>query len=175
MLKDGVCDELTNIKRCLFDGGDCCKSDKNEALCKVCTCKMDIDHDFLNESYFSLDVNVFQNMTEYSYLVTAIGKSVDAVENLETCTQLCLDKTLENKVNSWVYNFDTRKCDCTWVDIDATYCIKEVAMLPIFDYSQDLWYSPSVAMVQAKKSLPCGKTNSLVFYLLLMQIDFTYV
>ena len=39
MIRDGVCDEITNTERCLYDGGDCCKEDKSTELCNVCTCK----------------------------------------------------------------------------------------------------------------------------------------
>ncbi len=33
MIGDGVCDEVTNNERCLFDGGDCCKEDKSMTTC----------------------------------------------------------------------------------------------------------------------------------------------
>ncbi len=37
MLRDGVCDELTNTALCHWDGGDCCldKSIKDTTLCQV--------------------------------------------------------------------------------------------------------------------------------------------
>ena len=38
LIGDGVCDDITNTKRCLFDGGDCCLSRKNTKLCIDCTC-----------------------------------------------------------------------------------------------------------------------------------------
>ncbi len=40
MIRDGVCDEATNVERCLFDGGDCCLGNKSVWNCNFCTCKL---------------------------------------------------------------------------------------------------------------------------------------
>ncbi len=40
MIRDGVCDEATNLEACNFDGGDCCLDNKDITLCKQCSCKL---------------------------------------------------------------------------------------------------------------------------------------
>ena len=36
---DGLCDDLTNIVQCSYDGGDCCLDDKKTFYCKDCKCQ----------------------------------------------------------------------------------------------------------------------------------------
>ncbi len=43
LLGDRVCDEVTNNERCLYDGGDCCLSNKNTKYCQDCTCRKNSD------------------------------------------------------------------------------------------------------------------------------------
>ncbi len=163
MIQDGVCDEIANIARCLFDGGDCCRPDKSTQLCNICVCKADVDLEALNNSYLTHDVQVFKNSSDYDDLITDIVKTVENVETLNTCSHLCLDNDIENRVNSWSYNLVSKLCDCTWIDIDASYCSgnrSDIQMVSIFDYNslKDAWYNPTVAMVNTNKSLPCSKT-----------------
>ncbi len=40
MMRDGVCDEATNIEACLFDGGDCCTENVAVWNCKRCDCML---------------------------------------------------------------------------------------------------------------------------------------
>ena len=35
---DGMCDDVTNIIECDYDGGDCCMSDINTQYCEECLC-----------------------------------------------------------------------------------------------------------------------------------------
>ena len=35
---DGVCDDLTNIAECNYDGGDCCLFPRNTTYCSICQC-----------------------------------------------------------------------------------------------------------------------------------------
>ena len=65
MIKDGICDELTNTKRCIYDGGDCCKADKLTHMCKMCLCKMEVDEHQLTEFYSSQHVKAFKNADDY--------------------------------------------------------------------------------------------------------------
>ncbi len=47
MIGDGICDDVTNIRSCLFDDGDCCQPQgmNNEAsalkFCQQCSCKLE--------------------------------------------------------------------------------------------------------------------------------------
>ncbi len=157
MINDGVCDEVTNMERCLFDGGDCCQPDKNSNLCNICKCIIDFDVESLNQSYSEFQVEVFEIFAEYSDRVTFIAKSVTNVETLDTCSWICMDSS-EDNVNSWRFVPDNGYCECTWADIDAALCIKNVSTLSIFDYKQDMWYNQEVAMVQLWRRISCGKT-----------------
>ncbi len=44
LIRDGQCDEVTNNKLCLFDGGDCCHQQEQEdngiSFCKDCSCRV---------------------------------------------------------------------------------------------------------------------------------------
>ncbi len=42
MLRDGVCDDVTNVAQCLFDSGDCCLDTRfmDASLCLECMCKV---------------------------------------------------------------------------------------------------------------------------------------
>ena len=35
---DGICDDITNIIECDYDGGDCCMSDIDTQYCTKCSC-----------------------------------------------------------------------------------------------------------------------------------------
>ncbi len=159
MIGDGICDDVSNIDRCLFDGGDCCESKKDTLFCSSCTCKIDFDPTTLNDLYKTWSVKVFENISQHDRLFTAIPKSVEDVETKETCSYLCLDGSLEDQVNSWTYDFDTRQCDCTWVDIDATLCTESIALLPLFGHQADKWYRLKEAMLKLHIPLPCGNKN----------------
>ncbi len=37
-LQDGYCDDITNTKECLYDGGDCCCQDADFSYCSECNC-----------------------------------------------------------------------------------------------------------------------------------------
>ncbi len=39
LIGDGVCDEVTNNEKCLFDSGDCCRQDaESKKYCTSCLC-----------------------------------------------------------------------------------------------------------------------------------------
>ncbi len=157
MLKDGVCDEVTNIERCLYDGGDCCSDKKDTNLCSTCSCKIDFDQNALHELYKDLKVQAFENIADFDELFTDIQKSVDDVETMDTCSYICMDESLLDLVNSWSYNFDTEQCQCTWVDIDASLCSKNVITEAISDYEPEVWYSFKVGMLRLHDTIPCGR------------------
>ncbi len=51
MLRDGVCDELTNNETCHYDGGDCCldRDQKDTTLCRV---TLDLDMNWFDYLFF---------------------------------------------------------------------------------------------------------------------------
>ncbi len=104
-----------------------------------------------------MDVKVFGDITVYNELFTDISKSVDNVDKMHTCSHICLEKDLVNQVNSWTYDFNTRHCDCTWVDIDATLCIRNITLEPILEYKPQVWYNSKMAMLRLHDTIPCGK------------------
>ncbi len=174
MIKDGVCDELTNIEKCLFDGGDCCDADKSEEFCNHCKCMIDIDFEELKSSYVQYNVKAFKNLTAYNNLLTDIPKYITQVVSLHTCSVICMSDDLANSVNSWSFDFTSKLCNCTWVDIDATLCMENLDFQPMTDFAVDLWYEPKVALVQTAKSLPCGKASPFYFFTKLQQQSFFY-
>ena len=38
MIKNGFCDDITNIPSCQFDGGDCCGANVDKYYCQECFC-----------------------------------------------------------------------------------------------------------------------------------------
>ena len=67
MIGDGICDEITNVERCLFDGGDCCREKKSTPLCKICTCRLNVNKYQLKEqleqgNFSILDLGDFENL-----------------------------------------------------------------------------------------------------------------
>ncbi len=45
LLNDGVCDDVTNVKECLFDLGDCCLENKDRKFCLDCTCRVNCNNE----------------------------------------------------------------------------------------------------------------------------------
>ncbi len=117
MIKDSVCDEVTNIEACLFDGGDCCLEKKNEDLCHNCMCKMSLDLSYIKSRFVEQDVRRFRDDGQFRKLIQLRAKMVKDVENVNTCSMLCLDDgDLEGKINSWLFNLTSRACKCTWIN-----------------------------------------------------------
>ncbi len=117
MLRDGVCDEVTNIKACLFDGGDCCLEQKNEELCHNCMCKMNVDLSFIESKIKEENVKMFANHGHFRELIQLRAKLVKDVENIDTCSMLCLhNNNLDGKINSWLFNLTSQVCKCTWIN-----------------------------------------------------------
>ena len=38
---NGFCNDITNIRSCDFDGGDCCGENISTEFCEICTCHSD--------------------------------------------------------------------------------------------------------------------------------------
>ncbi len=115
LLRDGVCDEVTNVERCLYDGGDCCKPEKNTQLCQDCTCKMTIDGEELLDKYEELDVKMWPVK---NYDMNSAMNATFVVEDVvlsEVCSLLCLDEELSEAVNAWTFDKTSSLCSCGMV------------------------------------------------------------
>ena len=42
---DSICDDITNIFECDYDGGDCCSQDSLDLYCEACLCYQVYQHD----------------------------------------------------------------------------------------------------------------------------------
>ena len=153
MLRDGVCDEATNIEECLFDGGDCCLAKRNEELCRNCTCKMTVDFFLLKSRFKEEYVQMFVDKGQFRQFIQKRAKIVTDVENIDTCSMLCLDdENLAAKINSWFFNFTSRACKCTWINtiIFLTHDIEP----PVNDNKTHV--SDSMAFIQMSKQFTTG-------------------
>ncbi len=116
MIDDGVCDEATNVERCLFDGNDCCLVNKSTPLCKVCTCKKKVDMDSLIKKTGELKVKASKTkkndqLSNEIYFST----SVKDVESQQVCTIVCMEMT-EVKASYWTFNGTSKVCTCSELD-----------------------------------------------------------
>ncbi len=113
MINDGVCDEATNIERCLFDGNDCCQANKSREFCKVCSCKKRVDLDAIIFKAKQLQVQTLT--TKHAIpLSQKFSASFEDVASHVVCTVLCLEKSEENELdfNLWTFNGTDNLCTC---------------------------------------------------------------
>ena len=156
-MRDGVCDELTNTERCLYDGGDCClgMAKKDSSMCKICTCRVSVDLDSLNRAFTESKVMKFFDPGDFQQAILRTEKTVDEVLSEEECAMMCLDSSLEQVVNAWRYNVEASICTCSW--LKSTECLDLVLARPfnednLYDYDQELVSS----YVETTKMLDCS-------------------
>ena len=41
LIGNGFCNDITNVRSCDFDGGDCCGENISTEFCEICTCHLD--------------------------------------------------------------------------------------------------------------------------------------
>ncbi len=156
MLRDGVCDEVTNIQRCLYDGGDCCiaKPNKDRTMCKDCSCILDFDREWYSERSKQTGVVTYiKDPDIFDKIVWRIVKEVEDVVMDEVCIMLCLDNELDSEVNGWKYSYRSLTCTCAWLEP-----IKDCDYLSYLSGVNGSSASvASVASVQRNKILRCGK------------------
>ncbi len=154
MMRDGVCDDTSNIAKCLYDGGDCCQENKDRALCRDCTCVLKVDQEEFKDDFKTLRI---QPVEDQEYLKTAVGNSwtieVDDVVSGEVCAVLCLEHEKKNELNAWSYQMNEKKCKCGW--IESTSCPEKFVtnnwtLERISEYS---------AFIQLEKTVSCGESN----------------
>ena len=148
LIKDGVCDDVTNVARCLFDGGDCCKKNKDTHLCLDCTCILSVDETL--EKLKQNQVKVFTDDRRFNKFVSQ--KTVDKVQSEEVCAEVCLDEDLAN-VDSWSYNAKDKICTCTTFED----CYQNCQVKRIHDHRQENSTSLLTFYLKLAKSIHCGK------------------
>ncbi len=158
MINDGVCDEVTNIERCLYDGGDCCLEKKANHLCNVCTCKMDIDEEELHSDLEHHRVELFEDSDDFSAVTVSIIKTIQDVIDLNVCSMICLDKEHTSLSNAWIFIKDIDQCQCTLVETTICYDTdgSGIRVKPFLGQLRSL-DKDTLAFIQLDKTLPCGK------------------
>ncbi len=149
-----MCDEITNVEACQFDGGDCCLAKKSTPLCQICTCKMKIDQQSLETDLASRDVKKFVTISKYnSVLIEEDVVSILDVESVDVCSTLCLkESNIKKKVNGWKFHFETQKCSCSF--LKTTLCmVIEGGDLKSYDKIGNEFIS---GFVMLSKTLDCG-------------------
>ncbi len=117
MINDGVCDEITNVERCLFDGTDCCRRDSSKQMCNVCICKMLVDMDeFYNDKIPKFNARALHDPSDFETQDMTNWLEMPKSESFETCSMMCMDVELEALVNSWTYESMSKTCNCAWIE-----------------------------------------------------------
>ncbi len=165
MLRDSVCDDTTNTKACLYDGGDCCLEMKNTHLCRQCQCILDVDPHKLEDYIIHLDIReiALTEAKEQQVLLT-----VDNVVSGQVCATLCLEHDNRDYFNSWSYFQKTSDkeqggCMCSWTS-SVSLCSGPARNLPTVDFNDfnaDHNVTLTKMFVQVEKTLPCGEIHCL--------------
>ncbi len=106
-----MCDEITNVQQCSYDGGDCCLSRKETSLCKNCTCTFNIDSKELEAAKTDFNVSKYFFNSTFEFSQTDVVHRVKDVIEEDVCSLICLDKTLLNVI-SWFYDKVRSTCIC---------------------------------------------------------------
>ncbi len=180
MINDGICDELTNSKRCLFDGGDCCRQEKSTPLCEVCTCKLDTNATQLRMDFESQDVILFPNGFDYPSQELASVAKIEDVESIEVCSRICMDSATKSlmdgwrilkgpktaawrpDVNAWLFQANGT-CHC--LTMLTPFCQSDNTSLvdPGQENLNELG-GPTLMFVQRSKTIPCCKVFYISYY-----------
>ncbi len=86
MINDGVCDEATNIEKCLFDGDDCCiqDTDIDTTLCRDCICKLHVSQSDLMRKFKEHVVHIHLDLENSAKDFKEV-KVINNVANEEVC------------------------------------------------------------------------------------------
>ncbi len=162
MLRDGVCDEVTNTPRCLYDGGDCCREVKDTSMCMVCTCRLEIDEEEIHAQFKQLGVRQFKDPNDFHGLIGSkqFDIKVGDVLSDQVCSTLCLTHDDKDKFNAWHYNSIATVCRCAW--IESMKCIGEVDLDETTN-EEATPFDAALAYVQLDKMIPCGNIAFIIF------------
>ncbi len=165
MMRDGVCDEVSNIAKCLFDGGDCCLENKDRTLCRKCACMLHVDEGELFERFEELEIKQAEGPENLRSAMADGGITVE-VKNVVSglvCATLCLDHKKANLLNAWHYQQNTETCTCGWVE-SGSCPERMVAKQSNYNHSYLVMNGTNIhAFVQLAKTIGCG----ILFFLFL--------
>ncbi len=174
-----MCDEVANIDKCLFDGGDCCKEYKDNGLCRDCICTLSVDSRDLEDKINALEIkpvldpeDLESAIRENSITNRGWPVEVTKVVSAQVCAVLCLDHKMADDLNAWHYQVSTQICKCGWVESKS--CPENWAIPPDNSVYNSLVVKNHNAFVQLKKTVPCGMrsvTHNLKHYFCLLSID----
>ncbi len=172
MIRDGVCDEKANVAKCLYDGGDCCKENKDENLCRDCKCILEVNKDDMVKKLLTLDIKPVGNPGALEAVIGLGGNTdqwtveVQNVVSVEVCSVLCLNHKNADELNAWHYLLNERICRCGWVE--SKYCPEKMTLdhwTIISDQSNDTVILEHSSFVQLNKTVPCGMCYTFFFIL----------
>ncbi len=172
MIRDGVCDEVANIKTCLFDGGDCCKEHKDEGLCRDCECILEVNQGELVKQFESLEIKPVRHPESLDIAVQTNNNrwtvEVKYVVSVQVCSVLCLEHELADELNAWHYLIDEKNCRCGWVHSASwpeKMIIKDWRLDNETDSSSNNDGPPMPnAFVQLQKTVPLGRIQCAAFF-----------
>ncbi len=172
MLRDGVCDELTNTELCFYDGGDCCldREKKDNTLCKTCTCKVSVDDAKLRDTFKTTQVMKIEKPEDFQRLILRTEKTVNDVLKLEVCSAMCTEFT--DTVNGWRYNGMTSTCTCSW--LRSTECFNDELPLKevgFFDETDVFAQASITSYIQLSKILNCSNLPLILLSFLVLFIS----
>ena len=159
MLRDGVCDETANNAKCLFDGGDCCKENKDKGLCRNCTCILSIDQENFDSQLNALNVRPIKDPEQLNTKIETRGWTVvvEDVTSVQVCSVVCLEHKKMDELNAWLYEINERICKCGW--IESSLCPEEMA---INDWTWEGQTMENKAFVVQNKTVSCGTVLTLL-------------
>ncbi len=153
MLRDSVCDEVTNNKKCLFDGGDCCLEIKDTTLCQNCSCILTVEPKKLHQTFSELQIKPPNKPGKIDKAIEDWTVKVDDVISGQVCAVFCLDSEKGDTVNAWQYQENKRGCKCGW--IKSTICPEDLVQTDWkLDSVRNLTQSPFIML---ERTLPCSK------------------
>ncbi len=155
MLRDAVCDEVTNNPTCLFDGGDCCLELKDTTLCQNCSCIMHVEPKKLHQKFIELEIKPLVNPHEFESAIGRWTVKVEDVISAQVCAVLCLEHDKADHINAWhFWENGRRTCGCGW--IRSTLCPENLVKMEGRLLSVEK-LSTNDTFVMLDKTLPCCK------------------
>ncbi len=160
MLRDSVCDEVTNTERCLFDGGDCCLEHKDKSICQNCSCILAVDRNELKLEFELWQVQPLQDQTMDFFVNVAIEDLTMTVQDVvsgEVCAILCMKESDKaDNFNAWHYDNVSLSCQCGWIESTTCPDIFVQTSWTDMEPENDLNNPAGVSFVQLAKTIPCS-------------------
>ena len=171
---DGICQDEANTPDCLYDGGDCCRQKKSTPSCKNCTCQFNTTREQLDKDFERYEVMVYPGPGDGDDLEMSDVVTINNVESVFVCSQICMDSTKKSLVDGWAilpdqntttwrdhvnaWRFQTSDGQCTCQTILGPVCPTEnAASIPATSSELMDSFLPELIFIQMTKTIPCGK------------------